>query len=212
MFELALRTTAILLVAWIVARMLARATAATRHLVWHSAILAVLVAPVAGPLAPRFDLPAAAALVSVARVPGVANGAAANAAGTPALPRQASASSVTRAPAARNRRRTSAAGAESYEAHRDGGDQQQGGTGGITIHFFRSKGHNFDRDMMLPKHSLGPAPVVRPLPPKRSIRTADRRRGYDWNRFLAQHCKQESCVNGRPVYKISPKNRLCLES
>ena len=98
MFELALRTTAILLVAWIVARMLARATAATRHLVWHSAILAVLAAPIAGPLAPRFELPAAAAIVGVARVPSVANRAAENAAGPPALPRQASASRVTPAP------------------------------------------------------------------------------------------------------------------
>lgn len=97
MFELALRTTAILVVAWIVARILARATAATRHLVWHSAILAVLAAPIAGPLAPRFELPAAAAIVGVARVPSDANLAAENAVGTLAGQRQASASSVTRA-------------------------------------------------------------------------------------------------------------------
>lgn len=97
MFELALRTTAILVVAWIVARILTRATAATRHLVWHCAILAVLAAPIAGPLAPRFELPAATAIVGVARVPSDDNAAAENAAGTPAVQRQASASSVTRA-------------------------------------------------------------------------------------------------------------------
>lgn len=58
MIELSLRVTMILGVAWLVARVLHRATAATRHLVWHCAILAALAAPILGPVIPKFELPA----------------------------------------------------------------------------------------------------------------------------------------------------------
>ena len=71
MFELALRTTAILAVAWLVTRILGRASAATRHLVWHSAILAVIAAPIVAPIAPRVELPAAPVIVRAAQVPSV---------------------------------------------------------------------------------------------------------------------------------------------
>ncbi len=55
--DLALRTAVILAVAWTFARLLSRATAATRHLVWHLAIVAVLAAPLLTPLAPKFRVP-----------------------------------------------------------------------------------------------------------------------------------------------------------
>jgi bla regulator protein blaR1 len=57
MFELTLRSTLILAVAWLVARALGGATAATRHLVWHSAVLAVLLAPLLAPAVPKFAIP-----------------------------------------------------------------------------------------------------------------------------------------------------------
>ena len=47
--ELALRTALILAMAWTIARLLSRATAATRHLVWHLAVIAVLAAPILAP-------------------------------------------------------------------------------------------------------------------------------------------------------------------
>jgi beta-lactamase regulating signal transducer with metallopeptidase domain len=47
MLELALRSTAILAAAWALARVLPRATAATRHLIWHGALVASLLAPFA---------------------------------------------------------------------------------------------------------------------------------------------------------------------
>jgi beta-lactamase regulating signal transducer with metallopeptidase domain len=53
MLELTLRSTVILAVAWMLCRMMPRATAATRHLVWHGALLATVLAP----------------LVSIANVP-----------------------------------------------------------------------------------------------------------------------------------------------
>ena len=63
MIELALRTTAILALAWTMVRLLPRATAATRHLIWHLAIVGVLVAPVAIPVAPTFALPLMSSLL-----------------------------------------------------------------------------------------------------------------------------------------------------
>ena len=57
MFELALRCTVILGVAWASALVLRRASAATRHLVWHAAVLAVLAAPILAKLTPSFELP-----------------------------------------------------------------------------------------------------------------------------------------------------------
>jgi len=59
MLELALRSTVILASAWLLARMLGRATAATRHLVWHVAILATLAAPFITPISPKFAIPGA---------------------------------------------------------------------------------------------------------------------------------------------------------
>lgn len=47
MLELTLRSTAVLVVAWALTRMMPRATAATRHLVWHGALLASLLVPLA---------------------------------------------------------------------------------------------------------------------------------------------------------------------
>jgi beta-lactamase regulating signal transducer with metallopeptidase domain len=47
MLEIALRITLILTVAWTLTRLMPRATAATRHLVWHGALIATLIAPLA---------------------------------------------------------------------------------------------------------------------------------------------------------------------
>jgi beta-lactamase regulating signal transducer with metallopeptidase domain len=68
MFEVALRTTVILVFAWGVTQTLRRATAATRHLVWHSAIVAILAAPLLSPLAPTFHMPAMAGATEVSHV------------------------------------------------------------------------------------------------------------------------------------------------
>jgi beta-lactamase regulating signal transducer with metallopeptidase domain len=64
MYEVALRSTAILIFAWAVTQTLRRATAATRHLVWHSAIVAILAAPLLSPVAPKFNMPG---------IPGISN-------------------------------------------------------------------------------------------------------------------------------------------
>jgi beta-lactamase regulating signal transducer with metallopeptidase domain len=64
--ELIVRTSAILVAAAALARTLRGATAATRHLVWHLAIIFVLLAPLLAPLAP-----ALAILPNVPGVPGV---------------------------------------------------------------------------------------------------------------------------------------------
>jgi beta-lactamase regulating signal transducer with metallopeptidase domain len=58
MLELALRTSVILTVAWMVARLLTRASAATRHRVWHAALIAVVSAPLLSPVVPAIPLPA----------------------------------------------------------------------------------------------------------------------------------------------------------
>ena len=57
MLDLALRTTGILIMAWAAHVTLRRASAATRHLVLHAAVIAVLVAPVLAPIAPSFEVP-----------------------------------------------------------------------------------------------------------------------------------------------------------
>jgi beta-lactamase regulating signal transducer with metallopeptidase domain len=51
MLELAVRSTVILLVAWVLTRLMSRASAAARHLVWHAAIVATLAAPFVAPIA-----------------------------------------------------------------------------------------------------------------------------------------------------------------
>jgi beta-lactamase regulating signal transducer with metallopeptidase domain len=72
--ELILRTSALLLMAAVLARGLRRAAAATRHLVWHATIVLVLLAPAVARLAPSFDvgfvLPAATIAVPAADVAG----------------------------------------------------------------------------------------------------------------------------------------------
>lgn len=57
MMDLVLRTSAVLAGAWIASRLLGRASAATRHLLWHSALVVVVLAPVVSPLVPRYGLP-----------------------------------------------------------------------------------------------------------------------------------------------------------
>jgi beta-lactamase regulating signal transducer with metallopeptidase domain len=66
--DLLLRVTVILGVTWAACRLLPRATAATRHLLWHLAIVAVLLAPAASRIAPTFETPL---LAGVPRVPNV---------------------------------------------------------------------------------------------------------------------------------------------
>ena len=51
-----MRTSGLLLAALALTRLLRRATAATRHLVWHSAVIAVVLAPAMILVAPRFEL------------------------------------------------------------------------------------------------------------------------------------------------------------
>jgi beta-lactamase regulating signal transducer with metallopeptidase domain len=55
-FDLLMRTSGLLLAAFALTRLLRRATAATRHLVWHSAVIAVVLAPAMILVAPRFEL------------------------------------------------------------------------------------------------------------------------------------------------------------
>ena len=56
-FELIARTSAILLAGGLLAALLGRGAPSTRHLVWHCAIVAVLLAPLVAPLAPTFAVP-----------------------------------------------------------------------------------------------------------------------------------------------------------
>lgn len=62
MLELALRTSAILLAASTACGLLRRASAATRHLVLHASVVAVLLAPLLLPLMPSFEVPLLPAL------------------------------------------------------------------------------------------------------------------------------------------------------
>jgi beta-lactamase regulating signal transducer with metallopeptidase domain len=68
MVELALRSTAILGAAWLLTRLMPRATAATRHLVWHAAMAAALAAPLVTPLAPAIPLAVITQVAQVAQV------------------------------------------------------------------------------------------------------------------------------------------------
>ena len=56
MLQLCVRSTVILAVAWLASHLLTRASAATRHLVWHTAILAVLSAPLVTPFVPKMPI------------------------------------------------------------------------------------------------------------------------------------------------------------
>jgi beta-lactamase regulating signal transducer with metallopeptidase domain len=76
--ELIVRTTAVLLGAGAIVALLRRAAPSTRHLVWHIAIVAVLLAPILVPLAPKITVPGVPRVPEVPgvvfeRVPGVAN-------------------------------------------------------------------------------------------------------------------------------------------
>lgn len=53
--EVVLRTSALLLCASVITRVLIKATPATRHLIWHAAIVVVLLAPALMPMAPRLN-------------------------------------------------------------------------------------------------------------------------------------------------------------
>lgn len=61
--DLILRTSVLLMLAAILARVLHRAAPATRHLVWHTSVVLVILTPLLVPLAPRFDLPVSAAAI-----------------------------------------------------------------------------------------------------------------------------------------------------
>ena len=67
-FDLIARTSAILLTAWFVAALLRRAAPSTRHLVWHLAIVIVLLAPVLISLAPTITVPAIPGVPAVPKV------------------------------------------------------------------------------------------------------------------------------------------------
>jgi beta-lactamase regulating signal transducer with metallopeptidase domain len=54
--DLFVRVSTLLLTALFLTRVLSRATAATRHLIWHAAVVAVLLAPAARLIAPRFTV------------------------------------------------------------------------------------------------------------------------------------------------------------
>ena len=67
MFDVALRVSMILAVAWLAAAVLRRASAATRHLIWHGAFIAILVAPLVAPITPKFAIPASALATDMTR-------------------------------------------------------------------------------------------------------------------------------------------------
>jgi beta-lactamase regulating signal transducer with metallopeptidase domain len=56
MLELTLRSSVILAAAWALTRLMPRATAATRHLAWHFAVVATLLVPPITPLMPKLPL------------------------------------------------------------------------------------------------------------------------------------------------------------
>lgn len=70
--ELVLRTSALLVAARVVTTLLVKAAPATRHLIWHISIIAVLLAPVLAPWAPRINVPLVRTVPAVpgTRVPG----------------------------------------------------------------------------------------------------------------------------------------------
>src|SRR6266508_939933 len=69
MIDLVVRMSVILAVTWIASRLLIRATAATRHLLWHGALIAVLLAPLVAPLVPRVPIvPSVPAVLEVPQV------------------------------------------------------------------------------------------------------------------------------------------------
>src|SRR5688572_3611199 len=57
LIQITLKATIVLIAAWLVTRMMARGSAAGRHLVWTLAIVAVLALPIVQFAAPRWDLP-----------------------------------------------------------------------------------------------------------------------------------------------------------
>jgi beta-lactamase regulating signal transducer with metallopeptidase domain len=71
MLDVALRSAVILAAAWLLTKSLTRGTAATRHLVWHASLLAVLMAPALSVVAPEIAVPGIPALPGVVGVPAV---------------------------------------------------------------------------------------------------------------------------------------------
>src|SRR5687768_11764435 len=69
--ELLARTSAVLIAAGALAAVLRRAASATRHLVWHLAIIIVLLAPALAPLAPALAILPVPGVPGVPDVPGV---------------------------------------------------------------------------------------------------------------------------------------------
>ncbi len=66
--ELIVRTTAVLLGAGAIVALLRRAAPSTRHLVWHIAIVAILLAPILVPLAPKITVPGVPSVQDIPRV------------------------------------------------------------------------------------------------------------------------------------------------
>src|SRR5215203_3845000 len=66
MLDLVIRTTALLVSAWAATALARRSSAATRYLIWHSAIVAVLAAPLLLPVAPTFNVPGLRAATAMA--------------------------------------------------------------------------------------------------------------------------------------------------
>jgi beta-lactamase regulating signal transducer with metallopeptidase domain len=81
MLELAVRSTVILVVAWVLTRLMSRASAAARHFVWHAAIVATLAAPLVAPVAvvmlaqvphvPKVPAPQVLNVLGAVEVPGL---------------------------------------------------------------------------------------------------------------------------------------------
>ncbi len=67
MIELVVRTSIILVAAWVGSQLLVRATAATRHLVWHCAIVSVLAVPLLAALLPSLPFPGTGSVSRVVR-------------------------------------------------------------------------------------------------------------------------------------------------
>ena len=74
LIQITLKTTVVLMGAWLVTRAMGRGSAAARHLVWTIALVAVLVLPAVQVISPRWDLP-----VLPAAAPGAADDGAADA-------------------------------------------------------------------------------------------------------------------------------------
>ena len=57
LIQITVKATAVLMAAWLVTRVMARGSAASRHLVWTAAVVAVLALPLVQLAGPRWDVP-----------------------------------------------------------------------------------------------------------------------------------------------------------